>query len=246
MSILTYYVYNLQFLIPNSLSMSYEAIAIVQEAFADLWASILLFLPRLVGAVVVLLVGLFVSWLLKRLIERVSNLLRLDDLAVKLELKRMLEHAGIRLNVAALLGWIVKWFFIVVTLVAAADVLGWNQLTSFLTDVVLYLPNVIIAVVILLVGILLANFVRNLVHTTVEAAKLHSAPFLSGISKWAILLFSFMAALVQLGIAQDLIRILFTGLIAMLAIAGGLAFGLGGREAATRFLNQLRRDISDR
>jgi hypothetical protein len=110
--------------------------------------------------------------------------------------------------------------------------------------VVLYIPNVIVAVIILLAGILLATFVRNVVKTAVEAAELASADFLSGIAKWAILLFSFMAALVQLQIAPGLINTLFTGLVAMLALGGGLAFGLGGKEHASRVLDRLRRDLS--
>jgi len=109
---------------------------------------------------------------------------------------------------------------------------------------VLYVPNVIISVIILLAGILLANFVQRVVKSAVEAAKLQSADFLSGIAKWAILVFSFMAALVQLQIAQELIRVLFTGLVAMLSLAGGLAFGLGGKDHASRVLDRLRKDLS--
>lgn len=226
--------------------MSYEFVEVIQAAFADLWVSLILFLPRFLGALVVLIVGIIIAAILGRLIMKISDLLHLDELATKLDVKKTFEQAGVRLHIGKLLGWIVKWFFIVVALIATADILQWSEITGFLRDVVLYLPNVIIAVIILLVGVILANFVRSIVQTAVEAAKLSSASFLAGISKWAILIFAFMAALVQLGIAQDLIRVLFTGFVAMLALAGGLAFGLGGREQATRFLNRLRKDISER
>ncbi len=226
--------------------MSYEFVGVIQAAFADLWASVILFLPRFLGALIVLIVGVIIAVILGRLIMKISDLLKLDELATKLEVKRTFEQAGVRLHIGKLLGWIVKWFFIVVALIATADILRWTEVTGFLRDVVLYLPNVIIAVIILLVGVILGNFVRNIVQTAVEAAKLSSSAFLAGVSKWAILVFTFMAALVQLGIAQDLIRVLFTGLVAMLALAGGLAFGLGGREHATRFLSRLRKDISER
>ena len=224
--------------------MSYEFVDVIQGAFADLWVSIILFLPKFVGAIVILIVGVIIASLLGRLVVRISNIIKLDELAAKLEVKRSFEQAGIKLHIGKLLGWIVKWFFIVVALIATADILQWTEVTGFLRDVVLYLPNVIIAVVILLVGVILANFTFTVVKTTVEAAKLSSSAFLAGISKWAILIFAFMAALVQLGIAEDLIRVLFTGLVAMLALAGGLAFGLGGRDQATRFLTRLRKDIS--
>jgi hypothetical protein len=220
------------------------AIEIVQTAFADLWASMLQFLPLILGAIVVFLLGLIVAIILKGIIVRISNFLHLDDLATKLDVKASFEKMGIKLNIAGMLGWIVKWFVIIVSLIAATDILGWSQLTAFLNEVVLYLPNVIISVIILLVGVLLANFVYRVVDTAVKAARLKSADFLAGISKWAILIFSFMAALAQLGIAQNLINILFTGFVAMLALAGGLAFGLGGREYAQDVLSRLKKDIA--
>lgn len=221
-----------------------DAVAIIESAFADLWGSLLVFFPKLIGAIVVLLIGLIIAWLLKSLVIRVCDFLKLDLLAEKLELKQTFKRAGMNLHIGAVLGWIVKWFVVVVFLVAATDILGWKEVTNFLTEVVLYLPNVIVAVLILLIGILVANFTRNAVKTAVEAVGLESADFLAGISRWSILIFTFMAALVQLQIASDLIRTLFTGLVAMLAIAGGLAFGLGGKDHANRFLSHLRREMS--
>lgn len=226
--------------------MSYEFVEVIRAAFADLWASLLMFLPRFLGAIIVLVVGLFIASALGKLITKLCAMLHLDELATKLDVKQTFERAGVRLHIGHLFGWIVKWFFVAMFLIASADILRWTAVTAFLRDVVLYLPNVIIGVVILLVGVILANFVRNLVQTAVEAAHLSSGAFLSGVAKWSILVFSFMAALVQLGIAQNLIQVLFTGLVAMLALAGGLAFGLGGRDQAARALEHLRKDISER
>lgn len=217
---------------------------ILQGSVLGVWQSVILALPNILGAIIIFLLGLIIAVVLRRVVIKAVVLLHIDDLAAKFELKQILGRVGIRLNVGEFLGWIVKWFFIIVALVAATDILGWEQVTDYLKQVVLYIPNVIIAVIILLAGILLANFVRNIVKSAVEAAKLTSADFLSGIAKWAILVFSFMAALVQLQIAPDLIRVLFTGLVAMLALAGGLAFGLGGKDHASRFLERLRNDIS--
>lgn len=224
--------------------MESTVLVILQDSLLGVWESILGFLPNLIGALIVFIIGLVVAVALRHTVVQVVLLLRLDELASRFEVKQSFEKLGIRLHIGELLGWIIKWFFIIVSLIAATEILGWAQVTDYLTQVVLYIPNVIVSVIILLAGILLANFVRNIVKSAVEAAKLASADFLSGIAKWAILVFSFMAALVQLQIAPDLIRVLFTGLVAMLALAGGLAFGLGGRDHASRFLNRLRRDIS--
>ena len=217
---------------------------VLQGPLLELWDTLVSYLPNLLGAIIVFLLGIIVAAILSGVVVRVIALLRVDDLAKRLEIKSQFDRAGLNLHIGHLLGWIVKWFFIILALIAATDILGWDQVTQYLEQVVLFIPNVIIAVIILLAGILLANFVQSVVKSAVEAAKLASANFLSGIAKWSILIFSFMAALVQLQIAPELIRVLFTGLVAMLALAGGLAFGLGGKEHASKFLTRLKKDIS--
>jgi hypothetical protein len=215
-----------------------------QNSLLELWNGLLFFLPQFFGALAIFVVGLIFAVVLQRVIEKIVGLLRVDDLAKKFEVPQMFERHGLPFKIGKLLGWIVKWFLIVVSLIAATDILGWDQVTDYLKQIVLYLPNVIIAVILLFFGTVLANFIHRLVKTAVTAAKLASADFLAGLARWAILIFTFMAALIQLQIAEDLIRTLFTGFVAMLALAGGLAFGLGGREHAARLLDKLKRDIS--
>lgn len=223
--------------------MAYSS-EVLQGPLLELWETLVAYLPNLLGAIVVFFIGVIVALVLRSVVVKVILLLRIDELAKRLEITSQFERAGLRLHIGGLLGWIVKWFIIIIALIAATDILGWDQVTNYLQQVVLFIPNVIIAVIILLTGILLANFVQNVVKTAVEAAKLSSADFLSGVAKWAILVFTLMVALVQLQIAPELIQVLFTGLVAMLALAGGLAFGLGGKEHAHRFLNRLQKDIS--
>ncbi len=223
-----------------------DYVDILRSAFIELWAGVVMFLPKLLLAVIVFLLGLLVANLLCSIVVRVIKMLRIDELFAKLEVKELFTRAGIKLDIAGFLGWLVKWFVIIVSLIAAADALSWDQITVFLSQVVSYIPNVLIAVIILLVGILLANFVNGVVRSAVAAAQMESGEFLAGVAKWSIIVFSLMAALVQLGIAQSLIQVLFTGFVAMLAIAGGLAFGLGGREHASRVLNKLENDLTSK
>lgn len=220
------------------------SINVFQESLLSLWSKIIEEVPVVLAAALVFVVGLLAAAALSQVVRKVVEMLRIDELATKLEVKAALERVGLHLHVGKLLGWVVRWFVIIVSLVAATDILGWNQVTDYLGRIVLYVPNVIISVIILLAGILLANFTRTVVKSAVEAAQLASADFLSGLAKWAIVAFSFMAALVQLQIATAIINTLFTGLVAMLALAGGLAFGLGGKDHAHRVLEQLRKDIS--
>jgi hypothetical protein len=132
-----------------------------------------------------------------------------------------------------------------VTFIAIADILKWPQLTSFFEAVALYVPNVIIAVLILLVGFILGGGLKDVVVRTVSASQLPktSARFLGTVAQTAVIVFAVMASLTQLGVAADLVKILFTGLIAMLALAGGLALGLGGREQASKWLDRIREEI---
>ena len=213
-------------------------------AFRNLWESFMLFLPDFIGALLVLLVGWAVAAALGRLAHRLLTLLRIDKAVEALRIAEAFEKMGVHFDIGALFGWLVKWFLLVVTFLAAADVLGWTQLSEFFKTVVAYLPNVIIAAVVLLVGILVANFVYTVIHRSVTVTKFAGADFLAGVAKWAILVFSFLAALNQLQIAAELVQSLFTAFVAMLAIAGGLAFGLGGKEHAARLLDHLRKDLS--
>lgn len=223
-----------------------DYIEVLRSAFVELWAGVMLFLPKLLLAAIILLLGLLVANLLRSAIMRIVEMLKIDELMAKLEVKPFFARMGLELKVGGFLGWLAKWFVIVVTLIAAADALQWTQITAYLTAVVTYIPNVLIAVVILLVGIVLANFVNGVVRSAVTAAQMENGQFLAGVAKWAIIVFSFMAALVQLGIAASLVNVLFTGFVAMLAISGGLAFGLGGRDHASRVLDKLERDLTAR
>lgn len=220
-----------------------QSIETLRSAFVELWADVTTFLPQLVLAFVVFLLGILIGNILKAAIVRIVTALKVNELLEKLEVVSLFEKASIKLDIAQFLGWLVKWFIIIFALIGAADILQWEQVTLFLNDVVSYIPNVVISVVILLVGMVLANFVHDVIQGAMDATKVRSVGFISGLAKWAVIVFSFMAALVQLGIAESLIQVLFTGFVAMVALAGGLAFGLGGREHAKDALEMLKKDL---
>ncbi len=219
---------------------------VILASFQTLLAGVIDFAPRLLLAIVVFLVGWIIAATLGRLVSQIIDFFKVDKVLQKTGIEEPLARSGLRLNSGLFVGGLVKWFFLLVFLIASIDILGLNQLNAFLRDVVLmYLPNVIVAVLILLAAALLADVSQKIVVTSVKAARIASAQFLGGVVKWAIWLFAVLAALYQLGIAGALIQTLFTGFIAMLAIAGGLAFGLGGKEAASKVVESLRRDISE-
>ncbi len=217
----------------------------VVDSLQNLWDRFIGFLPALIGALLVLVIGWYLALGLARLVERLFKVLMVDRGLERLGLPQHLEKVGIKLNVAKVLAFLVKWFLFLVFILAASDVLELTQVSDFLNRVLAYLPNVVIAAVIVLLGVLFSNFARAVIFKSVSAARLASAGLVASIAKWSIFIFALLAALVQLQIAPTLLQILFTGLVAMLAIAGGLAFGLGGRDAARDTLDKIRRDLGN-
>ncbi|OGM98456.1 MAG: hypothetical protein A2915_00635 [Candidatus Yanofskybacteria bacterium RIFCSPLOWO2_01_FULL_41_34] len=218
---------------------------IVRNSLMTLWGGVALFLPQLIAAVVVFLVGWLVAELLGKLAYHVVKILHVDNALGKVGFRQAWERSGFKLNTPMLFYELVKWFFVVVFLMAATNILGLVQVSEFLRTVVFYLPNVIVAAIILLIGILVAKFSEGLVKASVKAAGLMSANFLGALTKWAVFVFSFLIALAQLKVADDIIKIVITGLIAAGALAMGLAFGLGGVKHAESVIGDLRRRIEE-
>jgi len=218
---------------------------VLYSSFQSLWLGVADFLPRLILAVVVFIIGWIAAVTLGRVVSQIVGFFRIDKALQKTGIEEHLARGGLKLNSGAFVGGLVKWFFLIVFLVASIDILGLSQVNVFLREVVLvYLPNVIVAALMLLAAALVADALQKIVVSSAKAARIASAHFLGGITKWAIWIFAILAALNQLGIAGTFAQTLFTAFVAMLAIAGGLAFGLGGKDAAARTIDKLRGDIS--
>lgn len=219
---------------------------VIRFTLQNLWTGFVMFLPNFLGALVIFLVGLVIAAGLSKVVEKLVDALKLDRLLEQFGLGKLLERADLRLDSGRFIGVLVQWFFVVVTLLAVSDILKLEDFSGFLNQVLLYVPNIIIAVLIMLAGVVMAAFLAKLVRASVLASRLHSAHFLGALTKWSVLVFAFLAALSQLGIAGALVNTLIMGFVAMLALAGGLAFGLGGRDVAAAWLEKLRSEVSNR
>lgn len=215
---------------------------VIVASLQQVWTSVANFIPLFIGAVIIFIVGWIVASALGKVVEQVIKVLRIDDFLKKLEFEHALERAGLRLNSGAFVGGLVRWFLAVAFLLASVNVLGLNQVSSFLHDVLLYIPNVIVASLILIIAMLVAEAVEKVVRASVEAAG-YGGSLVGVVTRWSIWIFAFVAALLQLGIASALIQTLVTGLVAGLAIAFGLAFGMGGKDAATAFIDKMRGEL---
>jgi len=210
------------------------------EALKDLWQGFLMFLPKLIGAIIVFIIGWFISVGIGKLVAEILKRLRFNSIFERGCWKEALEKAELKVDPSGFVGAIVKWVLVIVFLLAAVEILGMVQFAGFLNKVLAYLPNVIVAALILVVAVIIADILEKLVRVAVEGIRVGYGKLVGSIVKWAIWIFAILAILMQLKIAVELILTLFTGFVIMVAIAGGIAFGLGGKEMAGEILQTLR------
>lgn len=216
-------------------------------SLVNLWYGFINFVPGLIGAIILFMIGWFLGSLIGKAIEQLISTLKLEKLFEQAGATGFLSKAGIRLNIGGFIGAIVKWFIIVVFLMASLEIMGLTQVNDFLREVVLfYLPKVVIAALVLVIASILADAMKRLVEVSAKAANVHSANMLGTITRYAIWIFAFIIALSELGVATAFMQILFTGLVVALALASGLAFGLGGRDAAARAIDSFSSEVHGR
>ncbi|MFA7201432.1 MAG: hypothetical protein WC099_00265 [Candidatus Paceibacterota bacterium] len=215
----------------------------IEHAFSNAWMLVASFIPSLIAAIIVLLVGLFIASLFRLVVERFISAIKLDAALKRMGIAEFAQRGGFSLNSGVFIGGIVYWFFVIVLVLAASDILGLWGLSSFLSQVLLFLPNIIVAAFIVLIAVIAGNFLRSLVRGSVKGAKLHAAHFLGTLVWWVTVIFGILASLLQLGVATQIVESIIMGAIAMISLAGGIAFGLGGKDYAADLLKKLRERV---
>lgn len=198
------------------------------------------YLPNLFSGIVIIIVGLVIAGILKRILLSLFSFIRLDMLLHRM---RLINKNEVKVW-EDVLAEVLRWGVIILFLIPALEVWGLSRATIVLNQFLLYLPNVIVAVVIGFVGLIASNLGADLIRHSFRTIGSNSANTLAMFAKWMIMFFTILVVLNQLGVAQDLIRILFTGIVVMLALAGGLAFGLGGQEIAKELLTEMKKNLS--
>lgn len=201
------------------------------------------FLPNLVGAIIILIAGWLLALLCEQIIDRVLRMINAQRLFERARVEDLIRKTGSVRDTSGLLAGLIKWIVFIATFMAAANVLQLEGITDFLNRVLTYTPNVVVAVAVMLVGGILAQFLSEVVRGAVSAANLGYAAFLGGVTRWAIWIFAILTALFQLGVAAPIIEKLITGFVAAFALAFGLAFGLGGQKTAADVLEKVRKDF---
>jgi hypothetical protein len=202
-------------------------------------SGVVVFIPRFIAGLIILLIGIIISSLLKQLIISFFRTLRVEAALKRYGVPEMKDEY----SWSAILAEIVRWFVIILFLIPTADVWGLPRIGTLLNELLLYLPNVFVAAVIALVGFVVAKLTRNVIVASVKGISADTTNAIASVAQWAINIFVILVVLNQLGVASDLIKILFTGIVAMLALAGGIAFGLGGQETAKDVLSIIRKGL---
>ncbi len=196
--------------------------------------------PAAIAAIVVLVIGVIVGYILKEIVVRVLRAIKLGQLAQRTRLTTV--FAG-KYDWAELIGDLVKWFFIIVFLLQALAIAHLEQISDIVNRLLRYLPNVFVAAVVVFVGIVIADLTARVVRDALRVAGASTAKMASNVSRWAILTLVSFTALAQLGVNTLFFAQLFTGIVAALAIAAGLAFGLGGKDAAKDWIDHVSKGL---
>ena len=192
------------------------------------------FLPQLVGAILVLVIGWIIAGLVATLIQRILERVGFERAAESTGIADFVKRSGSDWTVSRVVAEIVKWFIRLIALQAAASILGMEQVSQIINSILLWLPNLVVALAIIVIGALLARFVSGIVRGATSEMGFGNPDLIASIARYAIIVFAVIAAVDQLGIAENVVITLFQGLVIAVAAAFAIAFGLGGQQTAAR------------
>ena len=202
-------------------------------------------LPRIFAFGVILILGWILSAILAKATQGILRTVKFDELAEKAGFAKFVRGAGLKTDAAGFLGLIVKWFVRVLALVVAFDALGLPAVSAVLREFLLWLPNLVVALVVLVVGGLLANAAATLARGASAEAGLKSSEVFANVARVLVWAFAIVVAVNQIGIASTLVNTLFMAVVGSAALAAALAFGLGGRETAGEMIKEWRQKAKE-
>ncbi|MFH1351284.1 MAG: hypothetical protein ABII26_10145 [Pseudomonadota bacterium] len=215
-----------------------EPTTIVMGAWDAFATKITTFLPNLIGAIIIFVVGLIIAKLIKVGIVRLLRLVRFDSASEKTGIKAFLDKGSIVRTPSEIIGMLVYWFIMILVIIASFDALGLPIVSDILNEIFRYIPNVVAAIVVLMLGVLFANLLSAVVRTAASNAGLPIAEGLGKAAFYTIVFFSGSIALIQLGIGEEVVTAAFVITFGATALALALAFGLGGKEVAADYLRK--------
>lgn len=216
---------------------------VMGRVFETSWENFLLFLPSLIVALFVFILGWFIALAIGKIVGGILYRLRFNDFFEGEKWKEAMEKAEIKINPSDFLGNVVKWIIFIIVIWMTVGILGITQFAEFMEDVIAYLPNVIVAMLIFIVAVMIADFIAKIAVAATEKTDFPYSRTAGVLVKGAIWVFAGFAILVQLGIARELLLAVFYGMVAFFTIAGGISFGLGGKTAAEKFIERVKKSV---
>ena len=219
--------------------------SLIVAPVSEMLTKLIGYLPTLIGALIILTVGWLVAKTLRRIVSRGLDTIHFNKLAEKAGISEILSKGGLKTSANEVLSGLVYWLAIIMVLVMVVNALGLPQASNVLESLFAYIPNVIAALFVLVVGMFLANFVSGIIRTAAGNASLPKPEMLAAVSRWAIIIFAGTISLRELGIATLLVTTTFNIILGGVCLALALAFGLGGKDAAAKYLNEWRQRHGD-
>ncbi len=221
----------------NALTSFYTGVSTsVNQTLAE-WGAIL---PDILKALTVLFIGILIGYVIEHIFRKLGDRLRLANFWQRIGFDDLLKKANIKSSPSQLVGKFLKGVIITYFLRVSAGIMGFVEIEEFLRKVIGLVPDIIIAVLILLFALQFAGTASSLLQNLLRIGDKQARWIIAAVAKNTIIAFGIMTALSQIGIAENLVEILFTALVAMLALAGGLALGLGGKEFVYDILKDMR------
>jgi len=217
---------------------------LVLDPVREMLTQIMAYLPVLLGALIILILGWLVAKAIKRVVEWLLTTIRFEMLADKAGISEVLRKGNLKMTVSQVVSGLVYWLIMIMVLVMVVNALGLPKASDILASLFAYIPKVIGALFVLVVAMFLANFVSGIVRTAAGNANLPGPEVLAGISRWAIIIFAVTISLGELGIGTLLVTTTFNIILGGVCLGLALAFGLGGKDAAARYLEELRQKRS--
>ncbi|MBN2513558.1 MAG: hypothetical protein JXB18_11525 [Sedimentisphaerales bacterium] len=217
---------------------------LVLDPVREMLTQIMAYLPVLLGALIIFIIGWLVAKAIKRVVEWLLTTIRFEILADKAGISEVLRKGNLKMTVSQVVSGLVYWLIMIMVLVMVVNALGLPKASDILASLFAYIPKVIGALFVLIVAMFLANFVSGIVRTAAGNANLPGPEILAGISRWAIIIFAVTISLGELGIGTLLVTTTFNIILGGVCLGLALAFGLGGKDAAARYLEELRQKRS--
>ena len=216
-----------------------EQLNLFVESFQEFLNEIGSALPKIIGAILILAIGWIIAKLIKKLFIRFLKLIKLNYLTEKSGIEKFLKDGGVKTDAIAALGTLIYWIVMLIVIMATLNSLNLTAAASLFNEIMLYIPNIIVAIVVLIIGIYLARLVSQIIKTSLKSMQDKTSDLISRISFVVIIILTIFLTLGQLNIAQDIVTSAFQIIFGAICLALALAFGLGGRDKASEILNDL-------